>query len=97
MNKREFFTKMAPVAKEATRKNKIKTLYNNIRMQTNKFKWSNRPVKGKDGNATTKDHTKRWLVFQGGVEPIATSIDLETSAQILNVLIGKIWERRYTS
>ena len=51
MNKREFFTKMAPVAKEATRKNKIKNLYNNIRMQTNKFKWSNRPVKGKDGNA----------------------------------------------
>ena len=42
---------MTSEADEADRQNNIKALSDNIRLLTNKFKKSSRPVKDKDGNS----------------------------------------------
>ena len=62
-DKREFVSKMAAEAEEAARHNNIKALYDNIRVLTNKFKKSSRPVKDKLGNTlkTAEEQMKRWV------------------------------------
>ena len=56
-------SKMTSEAEEAARQNNIKTLHDNIRLLTNNFKTSSRPVKDKEGDTfnTKEEQMMRWV------------------------------------
>ena len=62
-DKRGFISKMTSKADEAARQCNAKALFDNIRLLTNKFKKSRRPMKGKDGNPlkTKEEQMERWV------------------------------------